>query len=197
MEPPAGNSVIKFSPNQWALGSKFFCEKLVASQCLPTDSIVDWTEDDDRYCPLEGDKFDPLCTGEAKRVQIAGESFATWSIGNIFVKVRPWCDGIESEATTIKFFRKSFPEIPVPEVVHTWLEKMLERSFLLTKGMEGEVLDNAWARLSDSQRLARISDIVIYIDVLAQKTSIYVETCTGLGIQEIFFMQKLPESHPI
>jgi aminoglycoside phosphotransferase (APT) family kinase protein len=40
------------------------------------------------------------------------------------------------------------PEVPVPEVIYTCIDQDLNRSFLVMKRVEGQIVDKAWLKLS-------------------------------------------------
>lgn len=126
-----------------------------------------------------------------------GTSAAVWSIGNNAIcKVKAWCEGLELEANTIRFVREHAGGVPVPEVIHTWIDHDLSRTFLITKRVSGRTLQQAWPELSSGNRLQIADDIARYCNTLAMKTSSLYETATGCGVDEERLMDDPPESHP-
>ena len=100
------------------------------------------------------------------------------------------------EAEKIRFVAEKAPEVPVPEVVYTWIDHDLDRSFLITKRVEGEILDKAWPKLSPPQRTQIADDVARFCVALAANTSTRYETVTGLPVSnERWLMDDTPESH--
>lgn len=122
---------------------------------------------------------------EIDRIQLAGTSAAVWSIGDSAIcKVDSWCQGLELEADTIGFVRQYAEEVPVPEVVYTWIDHELNRTFLITKRLSGEKLDQAWPWLDKIKRERIANEIARYCAILATKTSSLFQTATGCGVFE-------------
>jgi aminoglycoside phosphotransferase (APT) family kinase protein len=87
--------------------------------------------------------------------------------------------------------------VPVPEDVYTWIDHNLDRSFPITKRVEGEILDRAWRKLSPLQRTQIADDVARFCVALAANTSARYETVTGLPVcNERWLMDETPESHP-
>lgn len=57
-------------------------------------------------------------------------------------------EGLEFEANTIRFVRQNAGEMPVSEVVYTWIDHDLNRTFFIMKLVRGQILDQAWPGLS-------------------------------------------------
>lgn len=49
---------------------------------------------------------------------------AVWSIGaNAFCKVKTWHEGMQLESKTIEIIREKTPEVPVLEVIQSWIDR--------------------------------------------------------------------------
>ena len=119
------------------------------------------------------------------RIHFAGTSAGVWSIGeNAVCKVHAWRKELELEANTIQFVRQHAKEVPVPEVIYTWIDHKLNRTFLIMKRVSGQTLEQAWPRLSSSQRIQIADDIARYCVILAKNTSSLFESANGGSVFE-------------
>lgn len=169
------------------LGSSIICESVENRKSKPANAIVDWQDGDRTYYLYESTANSSALAGdeEIDRIHLGGTGAAVWSIrNNAICKVHAWCEGLELEANTIRFVRQSAEEVPVPEVIHTWIDHDLSRTFLITRRVSGQTLDQAWPRLSSSQRIQIADAIARYCDTLVTKTSSLFEMVTGCGVHE-------------
>ena len=125
MTPPIGTSVHCLAPDRWMLGSSKVCERTTTK--LPSEAIISWEDGEGTYYIRERvEEDDLLLLGsrtETGLVHQAGTAAAVWSIGSsTFCKVKAWCEGLESESDTIHFVAKNAPGVPVPEVIHSWVD---------------------------------------------------------------------------
>lgn len=68
-------------------------------------------------------------------------SSAVWEIGtNAICKVKTWSDGMERENDTLAFVSSRFPHIPIPEVIYSWVDEQLSRTFLVLRRVQGQTL---------------------------------------------------------
>lgn len=198
MVPPIEVSVARVNPNRWILGSSIICESVEDQKLKPTNTIVNW-QDNGRTFYLQENTDSSTLAGDVEidRIHFAGTSAAVWSIGNnVICKVHAWCEGLELEANTIRFVREHAGELPIPQVIHTWIDYDFNRTFLIIKRVSGQTLQQAWPRLKLRQRKQIANDIAQYCDILATKTSSLFETATGCGVYEPRLMENPPESHP-
>ena len=64
------------------------------------------------------------------------------------------------------------------------------------KRVSGQTLEQAWPRLSSSQRIQIADDIARYCVILAKNTSSLFESVNGGAVFESRLMNKPPPSHP-
>lgn len=199
MTPPIGLSIRRVSPDRWTLGSTMICERIQTSSSKPADAYISW-EDECGLFYLRKRTPDDTTTGgnaDIDRVYLAGVSAAVWRIGQCFFKVHAWRNGMELECNTIRFVKEKAPEVPVPDVVHSWIDHDINRNFLITKSVSGQTLDQAWPRLSSSKRAQIAEDIAQYIAKLALNTSPSFQTINGCGVREPWLQDRPPKEHPI
>ena len=202
MEPPIGLSVARTSPCRWILGSLMVCEKVDdPSQSKPADAIADWQEGDATFY-LRKSSADESSGGgdvETDRVHVGGTSSAVWLLGkDAFCKVHAWCDGLELEANTIRFVGEKHDAlgIPTPELIYSWIDCDLHRTFLITKRVGGQTLERAWSQLTPLRRIQIADYIARFCVALATSTSSQLETVTGCGVHEPKLMESAPPLHP-
>jgi len=198
MTPPIGVSVLRLAPDRWMMGSSKICER-VTGQDLPNE-IISWKEGDDIFYlreKVEGDPLSPEDGLETGLVHEGGTSAAVWSIGeNAFCKVKAWHEGMELESKTIAFIRENAPEVPVPEVIHTWIDRAWNRTFLILRRVQGETLDSVWPQLTRNQQMQIASKIVEYCRQLSLLSSSIFESATGRAVVEPFLNSTANASHP-
>ncbi|KAB8364864.1 hypothetical protein FH972_024725 [Carpinus fangiana] len=187
MDPEIKDSVKQTSQTTWALGSSIICEKNAAS---PINSIQSWIDGSDRW-DLRRKKSDEVHTAcdrtDVDMIHAAGTSAAVWSIGtSVICKVKSWIEGLQSESDTITFAKAMLSPHMVPDVLHTWVDSALDRSFTVERRVIGTTLDVAWPSLSGLQKTAIASEVAACCHILAQTTSRSFETVHHRGIVESF-----------
>jgi hypothetical protein len=85
--------------------------------------------------------------------------------------------------------RSHFPSIPIPEGLYSWVDKALNRSFLIMRRIHARTLDKAWLRLSHQQRLNIAKEVAEYTTLVATKTSERYETTSGYGVRRPWLAQ--------
>ncbi|KAI9743915.1 MAG: hypothetical protein M1818_002649 [Claussenomyces sp. TS43310] len=198
MTPPIGVSIRRLTPERWMMGSSTICERVMTPN--PANAIVSWEDGDDTFRLRERAEGEILSLGDGSEtglVHEGGTSAAVWSIGaNAFCKVKAWHKGMELESKTIAFIRENAPEIPVPEVIYTWIDHEWNRTFLILRRIRGQTLDNEWSRLAPNQRLQIASKIVEYCRKLASISSCRFESAAGRAVVEPFLHSMADVSHP-
>ena len=186
LDPPIHHSIALIDPDQWVMGSMMLCKKVVGA--VPEDAITTWEDGSSSFylCP----KPLPGTTGltfpgdlDAGRFYTARRSTAIYNISpNVICKVCSWIEGMQSEAANILFAQKNAPTIPVPSVIHYWVDRSWHRSFFLMRRVSGEPLYDAWPRLSKHEIQQIATEVASYAEILAKFTSPRVETLDGYGI---------------
>lgn len=92
---------------------------------------------------------------------------------------------MELESETLAFLTAKFPHIPIPEVVHSWLDRKFNRTFLLLKRINAQTLDDAWPSLSSKQHHIATT-VAQYLRDLATLQSPSFQSATERGILEPF-----------
>ncbi|KND88703.1 hypothetical protein TOPH_06604 [Tolypocladium ophioglossoides CBS 100239] len=198
MSPPITVSVTRINPHRWILGSSIICETIKNPEAKPVNAIIDWQAGGNTFY-LQKRTANDLPDGDTEigRIHVGGTSAAVWCLGeNTFCKAHAWCKGLELEANTIRFVREKASEVPVPEVIYSWIDYDLNRTFLVTKRVRGQPLERMWPQLSSPQRTRIAHDIARFCVILAANTSSRFETVTGCGVYEPRLMERAPPSHP-
>ena len=188
LDPLISHSIALIDPDQWVMGSMMLCKKVVGA--IPEDAITTWEDGSSSWylCP----KPPAGTTGltfpgdlDAGRFYTARKSRAIYNISpNVVCKVCSWVEGMQSEAANVLFVQKNAPTIPVPSVIHYWIDHSWHRSFFLMRRAPGEKLLDVWPRLSKSEIKQIATEVASYAKILAQFTSQRVETLDGYGINE-------------
>ncbi|ERF71910.1 hypothetical protein EPUS_08226 [Endocarpon pusillum Z07020] len=198
MSPPMRNSVVKLNEQRFRLGSSMICEQTDVAD--PSSLLASW-QDNGKTFILRKEavhEYNMLpSTSPANMVHEAGTSAAVWLLGkDTFCKVKGWCEGMEAESETIDFVRTQCPDIPVPEVIFSWIDTDWSRSFTLIKRVAGKTLDERWPSLSPSQRSEIVDKVVEYCKKLSMVTSSKLESATGKGLCDNHLNVAAPDSHP-
>lgn len=200
MIPPIDVSVARVNSHCWTMGSSAICEKVTSPESTPTNAIISWQDGSSTFYLREPNEKDfSASKGDAQvdRIHVGGSSAAVWQIGdNAFCKVHAWCEGLELEANTIRFVTRNALGVPVPEVIHSWVDRNLNRTFLITKRVSGQRLEEAWPQMSSDQRTRIAKNLAGYCVTLATRTSSRFETATGCGVYEPRLMESAHPSHP-
>lgn len=178
------------------MGSEFICEKALSE--LPEKAVVSWKDNDDTcYLRVADDEFLHESNAFEDVIYQAGTSSCVWAIGmNMICKVKTWCDGMEMESDTLASVAENFPHIPVPEVIFSWLDAKLDRTFLLLKRIEGQKLQSAWPSLSSEYRDQIATTVARYCHDLATLQAPSFQSATGRGVLEPFLNAHAEDPHP-
>ncbi|KAL3459657.1 hypothetical protein BJX64DRAFT_291005 [Aspergillus heterothallicus] len=195
--PPIEHSVLEIHPDTYQMGSKFICKRATAD--IPEDAVGAWGKDHEQYYLVKIlDSYLSSSSSAAEGlVYQAGTSSAVWAIGkHAICKVKTWAVGMEEESRTLAFVAARFPHIPIPEVIYSWIDDKMERTFLILRRVEGQTLQKAWPSLSLEGRNRVAASVAQYCSDLADATSGNLESSTGLGVLEPFLNVDGEESHP-
>ncbi|KAB8219218.1 hypothetical protein BDV33DRAFT_174267 [Aspergillus novoparasiticus] len=180
----------------YQMGSKFLCKKITSR--ISEAAVASWKERDGYYCLIEGTNVNSSSPETADGlIYQAGMSSAVWEIGSEAIcKVKTWAEGMESESNTLAFVASRFPHIPLPEVIYSWVDEQLERTFLILRRVQGQTLANTWPSLTSEKRAQVAATVAQYCHDLAEATSENLQSATGCGVLEPFLTVDAEASHP-
>ncbi|KAI4157140.1 MAG: hypothetical protein LQ342_008510 [Letrouitia transgressa] len=186
MMPPSKCSIGHLGFGSWSMGSSVICEK--EDECTDADTLTTWNDKDETWRLRRRDPpltatITPPGDSDFQREYVCGNVTAIWRISpNVLCKVKSWMPGVTPEADTIMWVAKNCPTIPVPKVIHSWIDQDWQRSFCLMEAVPGVTLDQAWNGLSMEERTAIANEVVTYIVDAAQHTSPRISSANGTGI---------------
>lgn len=193
--PPIEASVSKLSPDTYQMGSKFLCKK--ATSGVPNTAVASWNEGDGKFYIVETTSANSLGEPADGLIHQAGLSSAVWGIGTQAIcKVKTWSDGVGRESDTLAFIASRFPHIPIPEVIYSWTDEKLNRSFLILQRIQGQTLASAWPSLTAEQKAEVACTVAGYCRDLTEETSEKLQSATGCGVLEPFLTVHPEASHP-
>ncbi|KUJ10101.1 uncharacterized protein LY89DRAFT_269934 [Mollisia scopiformis] len=201
MEPPARESVKRMNPSLWTLGTTVICVKISTGDAQPLNSLASWVDGDSTFHlqPRDETYLTNSTEGDAAidRLQECGTGGSVWKLGSEAIcKVKSWYEGRQLEATTIDFVRKTCPEVPMAEVIYSWIDRPINRTFLIMKRVQARTLNTAWPHLSAAQHMNIAKEVAHHCSSLARITSSRYESISGCGVYEYWLMGKLPASNP-
>jgi hypothetical protein len=175
------------------MGTAVTCVKIKPDATPPTNSLVSWSDGAFMFHLLPQHDVAAGITDEQpsslqnepeyQLIHEAGSCNAVWIIGNeVVCKIHAWKEGIQMESETIAFIREHFPDILVTEVVYEWVDKAINRSFLIMKRIRARTLEVAWPRLTHQQRLNIAKEVADYTATVASKTCDHLQTISGCGV---------------
>ncbi|KAI4158309.1 MAG: hypothetical protein LQ342_007545 [Letrouitia transgressa] len=185
MTPPSEYGVGSLGPDSWSMGSLMLCEK--AGRTV-ANVVATWEDSDGTWCLRRRDPpltatTTPPGDSDVNRTYLCGNAAAMWLISpNVLCKVKGWIPGVTPEADTVKWVAKNCPNIPVPNIIYSWIDEAWQRSFCLVNVVPGVTLDDAWNELSKDDRTAIANEVVTYIIDAVQHTSPIISTVNGTGI---------------
>ncbi|KAJ0413002.1 hypothetical protein BJY00DRAFT_306626 [Aspergillus carlsbadensis] len=195
-DPPIERSISQRALDIFKMGSRFLCRKVQRTKV--TSSITSWEDRNGSFCLLNNNSELSLSEQPLRDLLYqAGTSSAVWAIGsNAICKVKTWTDGMEMESNTLAFVKANFPDIPVPDIIYTWLDEKLSRSFLILKRVQGNTLAQVWPSLTPEKRNGIASTIAQFCYKLTNLTSNKVQSATGHGVLEPFMNVRAKDSRP-
>ncbi|GFF76812.1 hypothetical protein IFM62136_09413 [Aspergillus lentulus] len=177
------------------MGSKFLCKK--ATNGIPKAAVATWREDDGQFYLVEATRANSLEKAADGLIYQAGMSSAVWEIGtHAICKVKTWSGGMESESNTLSFVASRFPHIPIPEVIYSWVDEQLSRTFMILRRVQGQTLASAWPTLTLEKKADVAITVARYCRDLAEATSEKLQSATGCGVLEPFLTVDAEASHP-
>ncbi|THX27621.1 hypothetical protein D6D12_05392 [Aureobasidium pullulans] len=164
MIPPCRESITESSPNILALGTMVNCIRAPLSTPPAPNTLLSWHDEDFIFHLLPRGRSTANLINSSPQLQDslpmheliydAGSCSGVYFLGKeIVCKVKGWKEGMQLECQTIAFVREHFPTIPVPEILYSWIDKSINRSFDIMKRVHARTLDKAWADLTPQQRL--------------------------------------------
>ncbi|VUC36984.1 unnamed protein product [Clonostachys rosea] len=199
MTPPIDFSIRRTTPDQWFLGTKKICEKVQDQESKPADALTSWEADGEIFyirnkTPQDVPKgTDYLGPGP---ISHSGDTTAVWCIGQCFFKVNAWRGGMELEADNIRFVKLNARDVPVPDIIHEWIDHDTNRSFLITKPISGRTLEEEWPTLAPMLREQVAGEVAKHVIELASLETDTFRTATGCGVVEPWFLDRPRADHP-
>jgi hypothetical protein len=174
--------------------------KISIGDAQPINSLASWVDGNSTFHLLPQDEicFTNPVEGDAAidRLQECGSGGSVWLLGSEAIcKVKSWCEGRQLEATTISFVREHCPQLPIVEVIYSWIDRPINRTFLIVKRVHAKTLGAAWPHLSVAQRLNIAEEVARHCSSLARMTSTRYESISGCGVLEYWIMGKAPASN--
>ncbi|OJJ66939.1 hypothetical protein ASPBRDRAFT_200552 [Aspergillus brasiliensis CBS 101740] len=192
---PIEASVSELSPDTYQMGSMYLCKK--ATSGIPHTAVASWDEGDEQCYLVRTTGAETLGEPADGLIHQAGLSSAVLEIGTQAIcKVKTWADGMGRESNTLAFIACRFPHIPIPEVIHSWTDEKLNRSFLILRRVQGQTLANAWPSLTSEQKAGVAYTVAKYCRDLTEATSEKLQSAMGHGVLEPFLTMHPEALHP-
>ena len=122
---PNRNFITQISHSIWRLGCTIECNRTAE----PDDAYAAaWKDGEDwhtlRHTTSEQVPDATSADSPVRLIHEGGTLSAVWAIGNNAIcEVHPWDPDTTSESETIKFVQEKAPQVPVPEVIYSWVDR--------------------------------------------------------------------------
>ena len=152
------------------------CERIADSVSAPSDTITTWKDGQGvDYClrPLTTRLPVPPYDDDNAPAIPWNRYTAIFEIGcDVLIKVKyAAVNGRSTEAEAMRLVRKLAPSVPVPEAIHSWHDKELERIFIITRRVHGKMLDDIWHSLKLENQKQVAKELATYTKLLAEITA--------------------------
>ncbi|KAH0372587.1 hypothetical protein KCU65_g1170, partial [Aureobasidium melanogenum] len=206
MDPRHIESISTSDSGALNIGTSVVCASARACVSCPPDILASWQDGDNViYLLPKPEQTQPVLPHDFPQENLehhliheAGSRNAVWIIGNEAVcKVQAWKEGLQLETETIAFVREQAPTIPIPEVIYSWIDPSINRSFLILGRIKARTLDSAWPQMTHKQRLNVAREVAAHTATLARITCGRFQTISGYGIGIPRLMQERNFHSPI
>ena len=196
MDPPIGQSISLTGPSCWTMGTRMLCEKLTSAP--PADAITTWNDGSATYClrhnpqPITNSLPPPGDPLAGRFRNVATES-AGYAVGpSTICKIRSWSPACPLEAESIAFVKKNAPSVPIPSVYYAWVDEPWQRVFILMQRAPGQLLGDAWVKLTSKQKQQVAEEIATHVATLAKLTSSRLQSPDGHGLRNHALLSSTP-----
>ncbi|RDL33885.1 uncharacterized protein BP5553_08253 [Venustampulla echinocandica] len=180
----------------WSIGSLMFCKKFKDEKDMPPDVVCSWSDNGATYGLLKRTppKLDLVSEGNHEAGAFGGFACPHHGIWNlspgVFCRVKFWSEGLTTEASTIRFVNKHVPSVPTEEILYDWVDRVWNKTVIITRAVPGTVYKDAWLGFTTEQKLHVADQVAEHCRALAELTSDYVETVEGTGIDGMFSLRE-------
>ncbi|KAA6412399.1 MAG: hypothetical protein FRX48_03389 [Lasallia pustulata] len=148
---------------QWALGGSMLCERIADSVSAPSDAITTWKDGQGvDYCLRLTTRLPvPPYDDDNAPATPWNRHTAIFEIGcDVLIKVKYMA--ANERSTEAEAVQKLAPSVPVPEAIHFWHDKELERIFIITRRLHGKMLDDLWHSLKHEDHKQVAKELAAY-----------------------------------
>ena len=166
------------------MGTLMLCERVSEGAEAPSDALVKWKDGlGVEYClrpqtpRLLMPEYDPANEPVIPR----HFSSALFEIGSdVLIKVKYAPKGWRrTEGAAMRLVQERAPSIPIPELIHHWVDVELDRYFVIQRRVHGETMDQAWFKLEDYEKWDLTREIANYIKLLSEITAPQFQAADG------------------
>ena len=176
------------------------CERIADGASAASDAITTWKDGQAvDYClrPLKTRLPVPPYDDDNAPALPWNRNTAIFEIGrDVLVKVKyTAADERSTEGKTVRLVRKLVPSVPVPEAIHFWHDKKLERIFIITRRVHGKMADDVWHSLKAEDHVQVARELAAYQKSIAEITAPAFQDVEGHRIPDRHFLPYDGEWH--
>lgn len=147
MDPLIDVSITRINSYRQTIGSLTLCEKVTNLESKLSNAISSQQDGSSTFYLKKRNRDDlSVLKGDAQvdRIYKGGTLAAVQRIrDNAFCKVHAQYKGLKLKANTIRFVIKNALSVLILEVIYSWINRALNRTFLITKRVTGQILEEA------------------------------------------------------
>lgn len=184
------------------MGNLMVCERIAAGASAPSDAITTWKD---------GHGVDYCLRPQTPRLPVPEYNDANgpaipwnWSSGifeighDVLVKVKYAPVGWpNTEGQSMRLVRERAPSVPVPEAIHSWLDKEWDRYFLITRRVHGVLLDHVWFNLSWNDKWQVVRELAAHTKTLAEIKAPLFQNADGSAVADAYLISNDTLAGPV
>ena len=169
------------------------CHRLMEGTDAPSDAITTWKDGDGvDYCLCPQTTQQPVPEHDPISPIISRHfSSAIFEIGrDVLIKVKYAPVGwSRHEGRSMKLVQERAPSVPVPEVIHFWMDEKLKRYFLIMRRVHGELINDAYFYLSEEQVMDMMNELGRHVKAVSEFTYPCFQDVDGKPVVDSFMLK--------
>ena len=187
-------SIWPIGDNQWALGGLMLCDRLIEGADVPNDAITVWKDSDGvKYCLRPQITRQRVPEYDPANGPIIPRHFssAIFEIGrDVLIKVKYAPVGwSRHEGRSIKLVQERAPSVPIPEIIHFWMDEELKRYFLIMRRVQGELINDVYFTLSRDQVINMMDELGRHVKAVSDITAPCFQNVDGKPVVDSFMLK--------
>ena len=169
------------------------CNRAVKATDVPSDAITTWKDGDGVNFYLQPQKIrQPIPEYNPANGPLIPRHFssAIFELGcDILIKVKYAPIGwSRREGRSMNLIRERAPSVPIPEVIHFWVDEELKRYFLIMRRVHGKLIDDVYFSFSKAQVAAVMDELGSHVKAVADITAPCFQDVDGKPVVDSYVL---------